>query len=184
MADRPTAETGTGGWVRFEVENLPGPLLLRFRPDDEGRLRVAELYLPSDGEPIEARHLRALPLHKPEAIANSRVFRKAVEAELDEPVGDLRELLAGWCAWDDKPRPRRCARRVKLPPLPRPEGFRYDDDFYELVADHYVARVQAGTRPARGMADEAGVPVTTVHRWVREARRRGFLAPTTRGRTG
>lgn len=45
----------------------------------------------------------------------------------------------------------------------------------------YVAESNA---PAKEIAGEAGVPVTTVHRWIREARRRGFLPPARKGRAG
>ncbi len=172
-------ETGAGGWMRFPVAGLPGPLLLRFLPDDHGRLRVRELYLPSDDdEPIEARHLRSLRLHQLEAVANSPLMRKAWENSLDEPVPDLRAQLYQDCAWDEMP------TAAALPPLPQPEGLRYDDHFYGLVAEHYRARLTTGRRPAHELAAASGVPVTTVHRWVREARRRGFLPATQKGRAG
>ncbi len=34
------------------------------------------------------------------------------------------------------------------------------------------------------LAKEADVPVGTVHRWILEARRRGFLPPARQGRAG
>jgi len=34
------------------------------------------------------------------------------------------------------------------------------------------------------LAEANGVPVSTVHRWVKEARRRGFLPPGRPGRSG
>ncbi len=95
-----------------------------------------------------------------------------------------RPTFARLCAasgWDETPP---VDTEPELPPLPRPQGHRYDDHFYELVAGHYRARLKAGKRPAQEIAKASGVPVTTVHRWVRAARRRGFLAATTRGRAG
>ena len=39
--------------------------------------------------------------------------------------------------------------------------------------------------PRVGLEDGVGdVPVTTAHRWVKEARRRGFLPPGRKGRRG
>jgi hypothetical protein len=74
------------------------------------------------------------------------------------------------------------------PPDPRlevPDAKPYGDDFYRRVALVYSGLVAAGEAPAPRIADANGVPaITTVHRWVREARRRGFLPPATRGKAG
>jgi hypothetical protein len=57
----------------------------------------------------------------------------------------------------------------------RPKSKRYDDDFYRRVARAYVrAKHQAGN-PVKVMAEANKVPVSTIQRWVREARRRGML---------
>ena len=37
---------------------------------------------------------------------------------------------------------------------------------------------------ASDLARTHGVPVTTAHRWVKEARRRGFLPPGSPGKAG
>jgi hypothetical protein len=69
------------------------------------------------------------------------------------------------------------------PPLGRPDGSD-PDAFYRRVADHYHWHASGSSRPVADMAEAAKVPVTTVHRWVREARRRGFLPPGSRGKAG
>ena len=56
--------------------------------------------------------------------------------------------------------------------------------FYQRVAAVYRQRVAESNRPAVEMANANGVPVSTVHRWVKEARRRGFLPPGQKGRRG
>lgn len=61
-------------------------------------------------------------------------------------------------------------------PLARPDGTD-PDGFSRRVAEAYRAAVVTTSKPAKVLADEAGVPVTTVHRWIREARQRGHLKP-------
>jgi hypothetical protein len=60
----------------------------------------------------------------------------------------------------------------------------YPDDFFREVASLYAA-LSARTRgPAGLIADANGVPVSSVHRWVKRARALGFLPPGQRGRAG
>jgi hypothetical protein len=68
---------------------------------------------------------------------------------------------------------------VDVPPR-RP----YPDDFYRKVAAVYSALAAQIRAPAAVMADANHVPLSTVHRWVKETRKRGFLAPGQRGRAG
>lgn len=58
------------------------------------------------------------------------------------------------------------------------------NDFYRRVAGAYNSATAASSRPAAVLAEENNVPVGTVHRWVREARRRGDLPPGRRGVAG
>lgn len=76
-------------------------------------------------------------------------------------------------------------RRVAADPIEVPTGRRrYPDSFYEEMAARYQGLTFLGEPPAKMIAEQAGVPVTTVHRWVREARRRGFLGPARKGAAG
>lgn len=65
--------------------------------------------------------------------------------------------------------------------LGRPDG---SDEWYRQFAEVFVFAKQHGhaRAPATFLAERNGVPVTTVHRWTREARRRGFLPPDPRGK--
>jgi len=73
--------------------------------------------------------------------------------------------------------------KVKLPKVPA--GAAYPDTFYERVAVAYRAYLRMGVHPAQRIAEDSNAPVTTVHRWIREARRRGHLAPArSKGRPG
>lgn len=85
----------------------------------------------------------------------------------------LGRILAGLCALSATGRRQ----------LTRPDGTD-PDAFYELVAQAYREALTTTSAPALAMAEEAGVPVGTAHRWIREARRRSFLPPARRGRVG
>jgi hypothetical protein len=75
------------------------------------------------------------------------------------------------------------ARRKPRKPLTRPDGSN-PDAFYRQVAEAYRDVVQNNRKVAKVLAEEANVPVGTVHRWVLEARRRGFLPSARQGRAG
>jgi hypothetical protein len=66
-------------------------------------------------------------------------------------------------------------------PLTRPTG-RDTDEFYRRVAAAYTETIRRTRSVAPELAAEANVPVRTVHGWIREARRRGFLPPGKQGR--
>jgi hypothetical protein len=57
------------------------------------------------------------------------------------------------------------------------------DDFYRQVADAYEFLAQTTRAPAAEIARRNRVPLTTAHRWVREARTRGFLPPGQKGKS-
>lgn len=72
------------------------------------------------------------------------------------------------------------------PKLTRPAPGIDPDEFYRQVAAAYREYALQSRSPAKQIAAEDGpdVPVTTAHRWVREARRRGFLPPIRKGAVG
>lgn len=63
--------------------------------------------------------------------------------------------------------------------LGRPDG---SPDFYRRAADAYRSAAAESAKPAVVLAEENDVPVETVRRWVKEARRRGFLTGGRKGR--
>jgi DICT domain-containing protein len=75
------------------------------------------------------------------------------------------------------------ARRKAREPLTRPDGSN-PGAFYRQVAEAYRDVVQDHRNVAVVLAKEADVPVGTVHRWIMEARRRGFLPAARVGRAG
>jgi hypothetical protein len=56
------------------------------------------------------------------------------------------------------------------------------DEFYQRVAKAYRLAARLTGQPLKWIMEAADVPKTTAARWVREARTRGYLDPTTRGR--
>jgi hypothetical protein len=73
------------------------------------------------------------------------------------------------------------ALRPARPALTRPDGTD-PEGFSRRVAQAYKEAVVTTSTPAKVLAAEAGVPVTTVHRWIRDARRLGLLEPARKGR--
>lgn len=68
-------------------------------------------------------------------------------------------------------------------PLGRPDGST-GGKFYERFAAAYRSASADTSKPAVLLAEENDVPVETVRRWIKEARRRGHLAPGRKGRAG
>jgi hypothetical protein len=87
------------------------------------------------------------------------VIRGVPDAPLVRDRGTTRQISQADC------------RIVK--PSERP----YPVEFYEHVAAVYRALVSSGRNPARAIADASSEPITTVHRWIREARKKGGLGP-------
>jgi hypothetical protein len=193
---------GEGGWCALR-EDVDGPdvALVRFEEDPGGRLRIAEvLFRPSGG--VKSDSLRELPLARLEARANVpenherlldaiRTTGAETVAATDAWVGAMasrsndpdedqaRTLVSSFASEGGKARRRlRSAQLRHRGTRPRP------DSFYEAVATDYTVRAQTSSRPAKDMAAYLGVPETTVHRWVKEARRRGFLPPARSGSAG
>lgn len=69
-----------------------------------------------------------------------------------------------------------------LPSLVGRPGRNPDDAFFLAVAKAYRSYACASHRPVVEMARREGVHVSTLRRWLQEARRRGHLAPSKMGR--
>ena len=157
--------TTAGDWLY--AENGRGDrVYARFRPNDRGRMEPVELRLETE-RPIDSTLLRQLPLTRLEGHANYRPSE--VRNPTPEPHPPAGPLLI--------PHPRGAALG-KIPPGSKP------DWFYQRLAAIYSSLAQRSNRPAMVLAERNEVPVTTVHRWVKEARRRGFLPPGQKGRRG
>ena len=73
---------------------------------------------------------------------------------------------------------------VSREPLVRPRGRKLDDEFYRRVSFAYRDAVRRGLNPAKTIAADTKTPMSTVNRWIAEARKpeRGYLPQTTSGK--
>ena len=173
----------TDDWYEWRGETpLAATVLVRIAVGEGGRLVLAGLRI--DGSP-SAELLRAIPVGRIEAAANAQlsvVDEVIVTNPLVNPrVRPLRPPAAGADGWETTD-PTRAVPRNQGPDGARSRG--RPDVFYREVADVYLDLAQASHRPASDIAAQHGVPVSTAHRWVKEARRRGFLPPGRPGKTG
>ena len=146
------------GWYAW-VDDSPGEVAVRVRlaarPD--GRLRITGLQLEG---PVSAEALRSVPIGRIEATANAQLHPA-------QPVN------------------RRKKDDARIPESFRSNAVRgYPDAFYDSVASAYRNLVASTPRPVSELAYANDVPVTTAQRWVKEARRRGLLAPGHPGKAG
>lgn len=181
---------GTPGWVEIELDDGDIRLLAKLARTGSGRTAVTRLIVLGDA--VDSATLRAIPIGRVESIVNSwprpldpndlgdLVYGDALPPDegLDQVDRGLTEFLA-------KPvrRTRASRRGQRREPLARPDGTD-PEGFSRLVAQAYAHAVKETAKPALLLAEEAGVPVVTVHRWIREARQRGFLPPARQGRAG
>jgi hypothetical protein len=183
-SQRMTLSAANGGWVRATIDDEP-PFYVRVRPNERGRLEVIELRL-EPGGPIDSNTLRRVQLARVEAQVNAAGFREHIIAGLDLPATmdfDRKYATAG--AHLDQRVTTTATGHKKVTRLQVPTTNPKPARFYKQIASLYTRlSADANSRPAVDLAEAAGVPVTTVHRWVREARRRGFLPPGQRGRRG
>jgi hypothetical protein len=169
-----------GGWMLADNERGER-ITVRFVLCDQDHLDPVELRLDSASH-IDTTMLRRLPLTVMETLANT-IWRGELRDMLDKvPAGDLhdRAVIPPQFTGGSI---RRNAARLKVAQLKIPDGTK-PDSFYEQVAKTYSHLARGSNRPAVELAEANEIPVTTVHRWVKEARRRGFLAAGRKGRRG
>jgi hypothetical protein len=196
-------KVGRVGWIGFRDEE-EGPwayVQVALAPSDRLTITRVVLHKP-DG--VTTENLRSLPLGRIEAAANGQLREDILQViDDEEAVGvDPQANFLG--------RPE-IARNVKdlfihfgmdettvtslmfksatkkewmsLAKVTIPKGRTYPPSFYKSVAGVYNGLIFWGSkRPAGDIAEANRVPVSTVHRWVKEARRLGYLAPGQRGK--
>jgi hypothetical protein len=159
----PAEVAGQKHWVSAEWQRADGSrgfAAAHVRWKTAERLNVFQLL-------IEPAYLRDVPVARIEEAcnANSRI-RDWIDRAFPQELVKTRKIEA-----------------AKRPRLKRPKSRRLDDEFFRSVAEAYSAAVLAGLPPGPTLAADSGTPLSTVHRWIAEARKpqRGYLPP---GETG
>lgn len=190
---------GPPGWVELRLRGRDVPRVLAKFEERGGRGVLTALLLV--GDQLDSTTLRQIPVGRIESAVNHPQygFSRGIVEELDPEVErslaerghvfpEFREIdkaLASFLSKRPEPVPgvKVTYKRKARKPLRRPDGTD-PEGFYRQVAEAYNSAVMEGPAPAKALAEEAGVPVTTVHRWIREARQRGHLPPARKGRAG
>jgi hypothetical protein len=175
-----TLATGNSGWLGFANQDEPDWVYVRVQENEHGRLVITELHLTR--ERMDSAALRELPLGRIETLANSMPIAEDIRAKLHLPPRPGVEPLSpeSRARWESR---KIISPTPHLPHLAVPKGTK-PDRFYKEAADLYAELARYSRRPAADLAERSGVAAATVHGWVAEARRRGYLPPAERGRRG
>lgn len=200
---------GMGGWVQANFPKIDGTIYLLFTKSLNGRLRVSEVHATNWKTPlaevlraIPLGRIEAFA-NSPEVSGVIRERIAEFGSAVDESFSDLwervipptREEFAaenealgmdmGPGRWFGYLPPRDFSTFSVIEPrkdelkLDVPTDRKKPNTFYAEVAATFSRAASASKRPALLLADANGVPVSTIHRWVKEARRRGLLAART-----
>lgn len=175
------AKAAKDGWVTLPGALGASGLHLRVRLADDGRLVITDLFM--HGDELTAEMVRGISLSRLEAQLNAGViptdWAQGGQYNRDDKDVTLRKLRSRVRSISAQ----RLVSKIERDGLARPTG-QDPEEFYRLVARAYSDYAAETKAPAKALADEAKVPTTTAHRWVREARRRGFLPPARKGKAG
>jgi hypothetical protein len=172
---------GPRGWLHTSIRSKDplGPVewvSVRLGLDAEGTWRFQGTLFVRGARPGE---LPPIPLRRILlAVAASEVLRANLERRWDEPAPEpgTDEFLAPYLA---------SGFNVTIPEpiaIERPAGKNLSDDFYKSVSDAYRAALANGLNPRTSIAESADVSNEVAGRWVRQARKRGYLPETEPGK--
>jgi hypothetical protein len=166
---------GPGGWLQVVFRPEDGSaerLYVRLWRDGDGHWHPqGTLYGGVTPEALPKIPLRRILL----AVAASQSLRDKLAARLDDSApepGETNEFLSAFDGFV-VPEP------VKIK---RPAGRSLSDEFYARVAEAYRAALENGLGPRTTISESAGVSNEVAGRWVRQARKRGFLPETEPGK--
>jgi hypothetical protein len=191
-------EDGWGGpaWISIASPEGGGTSMRIIRRG--GRWVVDGVYV--HGPEITASALKAIPVGRLDLVTNLMtkgtlyIYERETVMKLGDNAYPFYPLRDGVVEEPSlamlREQARGAPRELRIPGpasdrgrLTRPD--RSDPDkFYDRVAEAYREYAAQSRSPATKMAEEANVPVTTVHRWIREARRRGYLPAGRAGKAG
>lgn len=165
-----------GRWMIWTCDDeISARLRLHVWP---GRIRVTEVWVNAQDDggedlAISAAHMRAVPLGRITEFLNAPNIAAAVQGAFGVNPEDQPPLPLGPDFTDD---PEAAYRIDGINQTRRP------DTFYRDVALAVGVALSRGSREAAAIIARANdVPTTTVYRWIREARKRGVMAPSGHG---
>lgn len=124
--------------------------------------------------------LREIPILRIEAAINQAAHRQVL-ADRMPADGPTTVDLPGGVRFRTPPTKTLTMDRPSLI-IADPGGYRKPDEFYRQVAAQFLDQAAVSARPAHDIAEANGIPVATVHRWIREAKaRKVLLLPVHRG---
>ncbi len=202
-------KVGRGGWCYYADVQLPVPLLVRFGLRGN-RVVVVAVHVASE-EGVTGTTLRSIPLGRIEATANAPSLADQIRRSIEEQAEAVdKESAAHWNAMVSADAPNVLSTNITFTlkgktvtrsiPLMVPVGTgpakkepaetegkktsRRPDDFYRSVAERYAELARFVRNPAAVLAEESGVQSVTIHRWLKEARRRGLYNPSKKASGG
>jgi hypothetical protein len=138
------------------------------------------------GEDLGTSHVRDITLSRyrdqfRQWLINNEQAAAVFGGEVDEDRADAYEITVAELESSSIPSHESVVRA--LPSLERVDG-EAPAAFYGRVATAYLIAGATTRAPAVLLAEHAGVNPRTVHFWIREARRMGFLPPGRQGSAG
>ncbi len=165
---------GPGGWLMAVVRPGLGSAYVRLWRDEDGSWHPqGTVLLPG----LNPEALRRIPVRRILlAVAASESLRDKLAARYDEEAPDTTSpdfmpAFNGYVVPEPPP--------VKIR---RPAGRNLPDEFYATVGEAYRVAVERGEAPRTTIAESAGVSNEVAGRWVRQARKRGYLPSTEPGK--
>jgi len=182
------------GWAAYHsplVADVGVAVELRFGPESatqDAPLDIRELHFITSSERGGSAFSSALMRTIPIARIVAAVNRPAIRQELLPYMPPWSYVQSGregspLVSWRFPPEKPAKLARPKLR-IPRSDGRRKPDSFYLAAAMAYLDQATISNRAAQDLALANDVPVTTVHRWLKEARNRGLLSLPHSGQEG
>jgi hypothetical protein len=168
---------GPGGWLEVVIrpeQGYPSHLYVRLSRAEDGNWHPqGTLYGVATPEALPKIPLRRILL----AVAASESLREKLAARLDQTPPEPAATDEWRSAFDGFVVPEPPPVEIK-----RPKGRNLSDEFYATVGEAYRVAVERMENPRTTIAESAGVSNEVAGRWVRQARKRGYLPATEPGK--
>lgn len=173
---------GYGGWLYWSGmadEETRFDVRLHVVEHEGGRYAIDQIAVAATGSApeISSTDLKSLRLGQLSAVINAEPWRSQIERALKADSGQSFSPCDGprmsGETWNRIVEVRRGEAREPSLRLSIPATRRYPDEFYAQVAEIFNYQSTRSSHPALDISRANDVAVTVVHRWVKEAKRRG-----------